>query len=170
MSGVNASDLFSIPVTTISGEPSALAAYRGNVLMVVNVASACGFTPQYAGLEAAYRKYAGRGFFILGFPCNQFGKQEPACEADIHRFAKESYGVTFPLFSKIEVNGPRTHPLYLFLKKAQPGLLGTQSIKWNFTKFLIDRMGNVVSRHGSAVKPEHLERQIEGLLEAPNAR
>ncbi|HVR20755.1 MAG TPA: glutathione peroxidase, partial [Polyangiaceae bacterium] len=94
---------------------------------------------------------------------------EPACEADIHRFAKESYGVTFPLFSKIEVNGPRTHPLYLFLKQAQPGLLGTQSIKWNFTKFLVDRMGNVVSRHGSAVKPEHLERQIEALLEAPSA-
>ena len=109
---MNASPLYSIPVTTSRARQRRWPAYRGNVLLVVNVASACGFTPQYTGLEALHRKYAERGFSVLGFPCNQFGKQEPACEADIHRFTKESYGVTFPLFSKIEVNGPGTHPLY----------------------------------------------------------
>jgi glutathione peroxidase len=162
--------VYSIPVTTIEGEETTLAGYRGQVLLVVNVASACGFTPQYAELEALHRKYVDRDFKVLGFPCNQFGKQEPHCEADILRFTKEAYGVSFPLFSKIEVNGPRTHPLYLFLKQAQPGLLGTQFIKWNFTKFLVDRVGNVVSRHGSPIRPIHLESVIEALLEKPAPR
>jgi glutathione peroxidase len=167
MVDVSTSPVYSVPVTTIEGEDTTLAGYRGKVLLVVNVASACGFTPQYAELEALHRKYADRGFAVLGFPCNQFGGQEPHCEADIHRFTKEAYGVSFPLFSKIEVNGPRTHALYLLLKEAQPGLLRTKSIKWNFTKFLVDRAGNVVSRHGTPVRPRHLEPAIQALLDAP---
>ena len=144
-----------------------LAEYRGQVLLVVNTASKCGFTPQYAGLEQLYRAYRERGFSILGFPCNQFGAQEPGDGVEIRAFCDASYGVTFPIFSKIDVNGPHTHPLYRFLKKARPGILGTAGIKWNFTKFLIDRRGSVVGRYGPSATPQSLVPAIERQLDRP---
>ena len=144
-----------------------LAEYRGQVLLVVNTASKCGFTPQYAGLEQLYRAYRERGFSILGFPCNQFGAQEPGDGVEIRAFCDASYGVTFPIFSKIDVNGPHTHPLYRFLKKARPGILGTAGIKWNFTKFLIDRRGSVVGRYGPSATPQSLVSAIERQLDRP---
>ena len=140
-----ASSLYDIDVQTIGGATQSLGAYRGKTLLVVNVASQCGFTPQYEGLEALFRKYKDQGLVVLGFPCNQFGRQEPGTEADIQNFCTSSYDVTFPLFAKIDVNGPGTHPLYKRLKAAQPGLLGTEAIKWNFTKFLVDADGDVLS-------------------------
>ena len=127
--------------------------FRGQVLLIVNVASRCGFTPQYAALQALYRKYRERGFVVLGFPCNQFGRQEPGTEEEIRRFCDDRYGVTFPLFARIDVNGAGAHPLYSFLKSQRGGLLGS-AIKWNFTKFLIDRSGQVVARFGSRRRPE----------------
>ncbi len=159
-----ASDLYSIPLVNIEGENTTLEQYRGKVLLVVNVASACGFTPQYAGLEALWRKYGERGLMVLGFPCNQFGKQEPGCDLEIQKFTKEEYAVSFPLFSKIDVNGPGTHPLYALLKKRARGLLGTEAIKWNFTKFLIDRRGEKVTRFATTTTPAALEPEIEQLL------
>jgi len=162
-----ASELFRIPVTTIDGEEITLERWRGKPLLIVNVASACGFTPQYAGLQALQRKYGERGLVVLGFPCNQFGKQESACERDIKQFTEEKYGVTFPLFSKIDVNGKNAHPLFRLLKHAAPGFLGTEAIKWNFTKFVVDRQGNVVARHGSQATPRSLEPELERLLDAP---
>jgi glutathione peroxidase len=159
-----ATDLYSVPLVTIEGENTTLEEYRGKVLLVVNVASACGFTPQYAGLEALWRKYRDRGLVVLGFPCNQFGKQEPGCPTEIQRFTRDEYGVSFPLFDKIEVNGGDTHPLYKLLKERARGLLGTQAIKWNFTKFLIDRRGEVVDRFASTTTPVALESKIEDLL------
>lgn len=141
-----------------------LADYRGQVLLIVNVASKCGFTPQYAGLEALYRRYADRGFAVLGFPCNQFGNQEPGDDDQIAAFCSTSYDVTFPVFAKIEVNGPRADPLYAWLKKAKPGLMGTGSIKWNFTKFLVGRDGHVVRRYAPTAKPEDIARDVEALL------
>lgn len=141
-----------------------LAAHGGKVLLVVNVASKCGFTPQYAGLEALYRTYKDRGFEVLGFPCNQFGAQEPGNDAEIGAFCSTTYDVTFPVFAKIEVNGPQADPLYEHLKKAAPGLMGLTSIKWNFTKFLIDRKGNVVRRYAPTTKPEDIAKDIESLL------
>ena len=137
--------LYDIEVTTIDGQRQQLAAYRGQVLLIVNVASRCGFTPQYAGLEAVYRKYQAQGFSVLGFPCDQFGHQEPEDETGIKDFCQRTYDVTFPLFAKLNVNGPAAHPLYNHLKSARRGLLGTKAIKWNFTKFLVDREGNVVA-------------------------
>lgn len=131
--------LYDITVTTIDGSIGTLADYRGQVLLIVNVASQCGFTPQYAGLEALYRRYRDRGFAVLGFPCDQFSHQEPGDEAEIKSFCTRTYDITFPLFAKIEVNGSNAHPLYAHLKKARPGLLGSEAIKWNFTKFLVDR-------------------------------
>ncbi|HEV8245459.1 MAG TPA: glutathione peroxidase [Polyangiaceae bacterium] len=157
-------DLFRIPVVSIDGEQTTLEPWRGKVLLIVNVASACGFTPQYEGLEALWRKYRDRGLVVLGFPCNQFGKQEPGCDADIQHFAKQQYAVSFPLFSKIEVNGKSAHPLYQLLKSAAPGLLGTEAIKWNFTKFLVDRRGEVVARFASRTTPRALEPELERLL------
>jgi glutathione peroxidase len=148
----------------IDGSEQPLSAYAGQVLLIVNVASQCGFTPQYAGLEALWRKYRDRGFAVLGFPCNQFGAQEPGSEAEIAHFCRTRYDVTFPLFAKIEVNGEQTHPLYRHLKSAVPGVLGTEAIKWNFTKFLVDRQGRVVSRHAPTTAPADLEREIEALL------
>jgi glutathione peroxidase len=148
----------------LNGEERDLSEYRGRVLLIVNVASRCGFTPQYTGLEALYRKLGARGFSVLGFPCNQFGAQEPGDEAEIGSFCDTSYGVTFPLFAKVEVNGPNAHPLYQLLKSAKPGLLGTQAIKWNFTKFLVDRQGNVVKRYAPNDKPEDIEADIVALL------
>lgn len=160
--------LYQIPLRTIEGAETRLDAYRGNVLLIVNVASECGFTPQYAGLEALYRKYHGRGLVVLGFPCNQFGHQEPACEADIQSFAKQRFEVTFPLFEKIDVNGAHAHPLFRLLKTEAPGIFGTERIKWNFTKFLVDRSGKVVERFGPRTTPEALEQSIERLLDAPS--
>jgi glutathione peroxidase len=148
----------------IDGREQPLSDYAGQVLLIVNVASQCGFTPQYAGLEALWRKYRARGFAVLGFPCNQFGAQEPGSEAEIAHFCSTRYDVTFPLFAKIEVNGEHAHPLYQYLKSAVPGLLGTEAIKWNFTKFLVDRQGRVVSRHAPTTAPADLEREIEALL------
>jgi len=141
-----------------------LADYAGRVLLIVNTASKCGFTPQYAGLEALHRKFGDRGFEVLGFPCNQFGAQEPGDAAEIAQFCSVSYDVTFPVFAKIDVNGPNTDPLYDALKKAAPGLMGTKSIKWNFTKFLVDRQGKVVRRYAPNVPPEALEADIVALL------
>jgi glutathione peroxidase len=158
--------LFDIPVTTIDGETQTLAPYRGRALLIVNVASRCGYTPQYEGLEALYRRHRDRGLAVLGFPCDQFGHQEPGDEAEIRQFCSTTYDVTFPLFAKIEVNGPRAHPLYQLLKSAQPGLLGTEAIKWNFTKFLVDRDGRVVQRYAPRDTPEAIEREIAALLEA----
>jgi glutathione peroxidase len=157
-------NLFSIPLVTIEGEKTSLEQYRGKVLLVVNVASACGFTPQYAGLEAVWRKYRDQGLVVLGFPCNQFGKQEPGCDTEIQRFTKDEYAVSFPLFSKIDVNGPGTHPLYALLKKRARRLLGTEAIKWNFTKFLIDRRGEQITRFATTTTPAALEPEIEELL------
>ncbi|MFT3907022.1 MAG: glutathione peroxidase [Steroidobacteraceae bacterium] len=148
----------------IDGADHCLGDYRGKALLVVNVASQCGFTPQYTGLEALYRKYRERGFEVLGFPCNQFGAQEPGDEAAIHHFCSTNYQVSFPLFAKIEVNGANAHPLYQYLKGEKPGVLGTQGIKWNFTKFLVNRQGEAVRRFAPTDKPEHLERDIEALL------
>ena len=146
------------------GADHALARYKGKVLLVVNVASKCGFTPQYTGLEELHRTYASRGLVVLGFPCNQFGDQEPGTEQEISAFCRVNYDVTFPMLAKIDVNGPSAHPLYAFLKKEQKGVLGTEGIKWNFTKFLIGRDGEVVERFAPTTKPEDLKVAVEALL------
>ena len=148
----------------LDGSEQALADYRGQVLLIVNVASRCGFTPQYAGLEALYRKYRDRGFAVLGFPCNQFGAQEPGTEADIQGFCSTNYDVSFPMFAKIDVNGDGAHPLYRHLKGEKPGVLGTEAIKWNFTKFLVNRNGEVVRRYAPNDKPEAIDADIAALL------
>ncbi|HEY3497523.1 MAG TPA: glutathione peroxidase [Polyangiaceae bacterium] len=160
----DAGALFRIPVTGIDGETTTLEPFRGKVLLIVNVASACGFTPQYQGLEVLFRRYRDRGFAVLGFPCNQFGRQEPGSESDILCFTKERFAVTFPLFAKIEVNGANAHPLYRHLKQSAKGLLGTEFIKWNFTKFLVNRQGEVVHRFASATTPETIDARIRELL------
>jgi glutathione peroxidase len=149
---------------TIDGKDESLAKYQGKVLLVVNVASKCGFTPQYAGLEALYRKLRAKGFAVLGFPCDQFGHQEPGDEAEIRNFCAVNYDVTFPLFAKIEVNGSGTHPLYQHLKHEAKGLLGSEAIKWNFTKFLVDKQGRVVARYAPTDKPDSLEKDVVALL------
>ena len=146
------------------GATEQLRAHEGKVLLVVNVASKCGFTPQYAGLEALYRRYKDRGFEVLGFPCNQFGNQEPGDAQEIATFCSTSYDVTFPVFAKIEVNGPQADPLFEQLKKDAPGLMGLTSIKWNFTKFLIDRKGHVARRYAPTTRPEDIAKDIEALL------
>jgi glutathione peroxidase len=146
------------------GSAQPLAEKQGKVLLVVNTASKCGFTPQYEGLEALHRKYADRGFEVIAFPCNQFGKQEPGNAEEIASFCKLTYDVTFPVMKKVEVNGEGAIPLYRWLKDEAPGVLGTKGIKWNFTKFLIDRSGKVVRRYGPTDKPAALERDIEALL------
>ena len=156
--GTNAPDaLYSIPVTTIDGREETLERYRSNVLLIVNVASKCGFTPQYVGLEAMYRRYKDRGLTVLGFPCDQFGSQEPGTNDDIRQFCSLSYDVTFPMFAKIEVNGPGEHPLYAILKSRAPGVIGTTAVKWNFTKFLVSRGGVVLTRYSSRDTPEQIE-------------
>ena len=157
--------LLNIPVTTIKGEQKTLADFGGKALLVVNTASQCGFTPQYKGLEKLWRQYKDKGLVVLGFPCNQFGKQEPGDEGEISQFCELNYGVSFPLFRKIEVNGAGAHPLFVSLKKRALGLLGSQGIKWNFTKFLIGRDGQVVKRYAPTTKPEELSSAIEALLE-----
>jgi glutathione peroxidase len=158
------STIHDIEVKTIDGKAKTLSAYAGKTLLVVNVASKCGFTPQYTGLEALYRKYKGKGFLVLGFPCDQFGHQEPGDEEEIRSFCSLKYDVTFPLFAKVEVNGENAHPLYKHLKKAAPGLLGTEAVKWNFTKFLVDGEGKVVARYAPNDTPESLEKDVEKLL------
>ena len=149
---------------SLSGEDVSLADFRGKVLLIVNTASKCGFTPQYAGLEKLHEELSPRGFAVLGFPCNQFGQQEPGDAQEIQNFCSLSYNVTFPMFAKIDVNGDNAHPLYKYLKDAKPGLLGTEGIKWNFTKFLIDRSGEPVARYAPQAKPEELEEPIKKLL------
>ncbi len=149
---------------SLDGTECPLSEFRGQVLLIVNVASRCGFTPQYAGLETLYRKYRDRGFAVLGFPCNQFGSQEPGSEAEILAFCATTYDVSFPLFAKVEVNGADAHPLYRYLKGERPGILGTEAIKWNFTKFLVDRNGAVVKRYAPTDKPEDLDAAVAALL------
>jgi glutathione peroxidase len=156
--------IYDIAVRTIDGREQTLAAYAGQVLLIVNVASKCGFTPQYTGLEALYGKYRAQGFAVLGFPCDQFGHQEPGDAAEISNFCSTRYNVTFPLFAKIEVNGDGAHPLYRLLKSAQPGLLGTEGIKWNFTKFLVGRDGTVLKRFAPNDAPESLDQPIAAAL------
>jgi len=151
-------------VTDNHGNPVNLADKLGKVLLIVNTASKCGFTPQYEGLEKIYEKYKDRGFEVLGFPCNQFGNQEPGDAEEIEQFCKLNYGVTFPLMQKIEVNGPKASPLFDWLKSEAKGLMGSKSIKWNFTKFLIDRDGKVVRRYAPNVRPETIAKDIEKLL------
>ena len=158
------SALYDISAKTIDGGETSLADFRGRVLLVVNVASKCGFTPQYAGLEDLHKQYESRGLSIIGFPCNQFGAQEPGDENEIQAFCSLTYGVSFPMFAKIDVNGANTHPLYKFLKSEKSGLLGTEGIKWNFTKFLINREGKVVERFAPTTKPEDMHEAIEALL------
>ncbi len=156
--------LYDIPVRKADGADTTLAEYRGRVLLIVNVASKCGFTGQYEGLEALYRKYKDRGLVVLGFPCNQFLKQESGDDASIQHFCKVNFGVSFPVFAKIDVNGSTASSLYKYLKKAKPGTLGTGWIKWNFAKFLVDRTGNVMKRIGTATKPAAIEKDIQRLL------
>jgi glutathione peroxidase len=155
---------YDFSVKAIDGSTISMSAYKNKVVLVVNVASKCGFTPQYEGLEKLYKKYHSQGFEILGFPCNQFRNQEPGTAKEIQNFCSVNYGVTFPLFSKINVNGDKADPLYVYLKKQAPGFLGTEAIKWNFTKFLIDKKGNVVKRYGSSTKPAEIAANIEKLL------
>ncbi len=157
-------DLYSIAVRDIEGQETTLVRYEGKVLLVVNVASQCGFTPQYAGLEQLWRRYREKGLVVLGFPCNQFASQEPGSEEEIKKFCSLQYDVTFPMFAKIEVNGAGTHPLYQLLKSKQKGVLGTEAIKWNFTKFLVGRDGTVLERYAPSTKPEELSGDIEKAL------
>lgn len=158
------SELYDIEVTTLDGKTKDLHDLEGKVALFVNVASKCGFTPQYAGLEKLYEKHKDDGLVILGFPCNQFGAQEPGTEEEIGAFCEKNYGVTFPMHAKIDVNGPNTHPVYQFLKGEKPGVLGTEKIKWNFTKFLVDRSGKVVKRYASTTKPESIAKDVAKLL------
>jgi glutathione peroxidase len=153
-----------IEIRTIDGASQKVADYAGKVLLIVNVASKCGFTPQYAGLEGLQKRFSGQGFEVLGFPCDQFGHQEPGDEAEIKQFCTLNYGVSFPMFAKIEVNGADAHPLYRYLKKAAPGLLGTEAIKWNFTKFLIGRDGKVLKRYAPNDKPGDIAADVEKAL------
>lgn len=156
--------IYTFSAHRLDGGEQSLADYRGKVLLIVNVASRCGFTPQYAGLEALWRTYRERGLVVLGFPCNQFGAQEPGDATAIGQFCHSTYDVTFPLFARVEVNGGNAHPLWKYLKKAAPGILGSEAIKWNFTKFLVDGEGRVAKRYASAMKPEEIRADIERLL------
>ena len=156
--------IYDFTAETLDGQPAPLSDWRDKVVLIVNTASKCGFTPQYAGLEALHRKYRDRGLVVLGFPCNQFGAQEPGDAAEIANFCALTYEVDFPMMRKIDVNGPRTHPLYAYLKHARKGVLGTEGVKWNFTKFLVDRQGEVVGRFAPNATPQSLEGAIEALL------
>ena len=156
--------IYDFSAETLDGKPAPLSTHQGKVVLIVNTASKCGFTPQYAGLEALWTKYKDRGLVVLGFPCNQFGAQEPGDAAEIANFCSLTYDVDFPMMRKIDVNGPATHPLYAYLKRAKKGVLGTEGVKWNFTKFLVDRRGEVAARFAPTVKPEDLDGAIEALL------
>jgi len=166
MASPSNSGVYDFDATLADGQAFHLASLRGQVLLIVNTASQCGFTPQYEGLQRLQATWKARGFSVLGFPCNQFGAQEPGGEAEICAFAQRAYNVDFPLFAKVEVNGPNAHPLFQFLKKSKRGIFGTTAIKWNFTKFLVDRQGQVISRFGPSVSPDSLGPAIEGLLTA----
>ena len=157
-------NIYEHSATSLTGAPVDLARYKGKVLLIVNTASACGFTPQYKGLEAVYQQFRDKGVEVLGFPCNQFGAQEKGKADEIGAFCEKNFGVTFPLFAKVEVNGDNAHPLFKQLKHDAPGLLGTEAIKWNFTKFLVDRNGKVVKRYAPATKPEDIVDDIGKLL------
>ena len=156
--------IYDFSAKTIDGAEQKLGAYRGKTLLVVNVASKCGFTPQYEGLEALYRKFEGQGLVVLGFPCDQFGHQEPGDEAEIKNFCSLNYDVSFPMFAKIDVNGSDTHPLYKYLKHEAKGLLGSEAIKWNFTKFLVDKEGEVVKRYAPNDTPQGIEKEVAAAL------
>ena len=157
-------DIYDFKVEDLAGKPVKLDRYKGKVMLVVNTASKCGYTPQYQGLEKLYEKLHGKGLEVLGFPCNQFGEQEPGSADEIATFCERNYGVTFPMFAKVDVNGDDAAPLYKWLKKEQRGILGSEAIKWNFTKFLVDRKGNVVARYAPKDTPESLQDDIEKLL------
>lgn len=156
--------VYDFSAKTLDGKTVSLSDFKGNAMLIVNTASKCGFTPQYAGLESLYEKLREKGLTILGFPCNQFGQQEPGSEEEIGAFCQTNYGVSFPMFAKIDVNGPNAHPLYEFLKSEQPGVLGTKNIKWNFTKFLVDRNGKVIDRFAPMTKPQEIEKSIATVL------
>jgi glutathione peroxidase len=158
------SPIYDITANTLTGEPLSLSAFKGKVLLIVNTASQCGFTGQYEGLEALYRKYKDQGLVVLGFPCNQFGAQEPGSADEIGAFCEKNYGVSFPLFAKIDVNGSNAHPLFQLLKSEATGLLGTEGIKWNFTKFLVNREGKVHERFAPTTRPADLDHDIQALL------
>ena len=160
---------YQLTATRLRGQPLSMADYAGKVVLVVNTASHCGFTPQYAGLEALYKKYAAQGLVVLGFPCNQFGAQEPGDDAEIAGFCEVNYGVSFPMFAKVDVNGADAHPLYRHLVKARPGILNTEAIKWNFTKFLVGRDGEVLARYAPTTRPEELVADIEAALAQPGS-
>ena len=158
------SGIYDFNAKDIDGKEQSLGAYQGKAMLIVNVASKCGFTPQYTGLEALYEKFRDKGLVVLGFPCDQFGHQEPGDEAEIKNFCSLNYDVKFPLFAKIDVNGTNTHPLYKYLKHEAKGLLGSESIKWNFTKFLIDKNGKVVKRYAPTDTPESIEKELSAVL------
>ena len=157
-------NVYDFEATSLGGDPLPLSKFRGQALVIVNVASKCGFTPQYESLQALHEAYSARGFEVLGFPCNQFGSQEPGDAGEIQAFCQTNYGVNFPMFAKADVKGPDAHPLYAYLKRAKPGLLGSRRIKWNFTKFLTDREGRPVRRFGPSTPPDRLRPAIEELL------
>lgn len=156
--------IYDFSANSIEGQPISLSTYKDKVMLIVNTASQCGFTPQYQGLQEIYNKYEKQGFTVLGFPCNQFGQQEPGSANEIQSFCETRFGVTFPLFQKVDVNGENAHPLFKYLTKSAPGIFGTEGIKWNFTKFLVDRSGKVVKRYPSTTKPEAIEKDIQALL------
>ena len=158
-------NIYNFSCTNVNGEEISLSDYSGKALLIVNTASKCGFTPQYQGLQDLYKEYSGKGLEILGFPCNQFGSQEPGSDEEISLFCSTKYDVTFPLFSKIKVNGPEAHPLFKFLTSSKPGLLGSEKIKWNFTKFLIDQNGQTIKRYSPQTSPEQISSDVRDLLE-----
>ncbi|MBE9014201.1 glutathione peroxidase [Pseudanabaenaceae cyanobacterium LEGE 13415] len=164
MTTTQSPSIYDFSAKTIEGQSTSLSTFKDKVLLIVNTASQCGFTPQYQGLQSVYNKYKDQGFEVLGFPCNQFGKQEPGSANEIQSFCEMRFGVTFPLFEKIDVNGANAHPLFKYLTEAAPGILGLKAVKWNFTKFLVDRSGKVVKRYPSTTKPEDIEKDIQALL------
>ena len=166
MSATTMTSVFDFSAHRLAGEPVSLADYAGKVLLIVNTASKCGFTPQYAGLQGLHERFHDQGLVVMGFPCNQFGQQEPGDSQDIARFCETSFGVGFPMFQKVDVNGADAHPLFKHLKSAAPGLLGSEAIKWNFTKFLVGRDGAVFKRYAPQTSPEDLQQDIEQMLKA----
>jgi glutathione peroxidase len=166
MSPSPASTIYDFEAKSISGQDVALSDFRGQVLLIVNTASKCGFTPQFGGLETLHKTYAGKGLAVLGFPCNQFGSQDPGADGEIAEFCQVNYGVSFPMMGKIDVNGPAAHPLYKWLSAQAPGLLGSKAIKWNFTKFLVGKDGQVIKRYAPLDKPADLAKDVEAALAA----